>query len=189
MPKTERQTMILVSWWGANAYSLWANGLDWRHYRGQGTTIADGDPSYLPTEAQWEYAARGGETPRVPPDHSPIEVATTRVAQHKAGANYEVGTLPVARVSERLGMSPFGVHHMRGNVWEWCRDWYDPELYQQPEAHRDDPQNTELTGIRSERGGSWVGPSELAEPWYRRRRPPEARGRCLGFRCTGRRPD
>ena len=184
-PGTERQPMILVSWWGANAYSLWANGLDWCLYRADKTMLADGNPCYLPTEAQWEYAARGGETPRVLPDSSSETEATARVAQHTVGANYQVDTLPVARVSERLGMSPFGLHHMAGNVWQWCRDWYDPDFYQQPEALLPDPQNVVPTGIRSERGGSWVGPPELAAPWYRRGRPPEARGRCLGLRCVG----
>ncbi|XZE56067.1 hypothetical protein SH139x_002124 [Planctomycetaceae bacterium SH139] len=41
------------------------------------------------------------------------------------------------------------------------------------------------TGVRSERGGSWVGPIELCRPSYRRGRNPDARGRCLGFRCVG----
>ena len=184
-PGTEQQPMILVSWWGANAYSLWANGLALCLYRADKTKLADGNPCYLPTEAQWEYAARGGETPRVPSGSCPKTEATARVAQHTAGADYRADTLPVARVSERLGMSPFGLHHMAGNVWQWCRDWYDPDFYQQPEALLPDPQNVVPTGIRSERGGSWVGPPELAAPWYRRGRPPEARGRCLGFRCVG----
>ena len=206
-PGTERLPMILVSWFGANAYSLWAHGCDWRLYRSDGATpeeltnsvqnakrdsamAAPVPPvgwgfSHLPSEAQWEYAARGGETPRVPPEGSLAAGTSARVAQHAAGTNYQADTLPAARVSERLGMSPFGLHHMAGNVWQWCRDWFAPDFYQRPEALLPDPQNAEPTGIRSERGGSWVGPSELAAPWYRRGRPPEARGRCLGFRCVG----
>jgi len=184
-PGTERLPMILVSWFGANAYSLWAHELDWRLYQAEGQTCDDGGSSLLPSEAQWEYAARGAEALRVPPDRTLAGATTARVARHTAGAHYEVDTLPAARVSERLGVSPFGVHHMGGNVWQWCCDWYAPDFYQRPEAHRDDPQNTEPTGIRSERGGSWVGPPKLAEPWCRRGRPPEARGRCLGFRCVG----
>ena len=56
LPATERWPMILVSWYGANAYSLWANGRGWEGYRGEGGAEPE---SLLPTEAQWEYAARG----------------------------------------------------------------------------------------------------------------------------------
>merc|ERR1711862_360948 len=51
--------MIMVSWYGANAYSLWANGRDWRTYR-------SASKSFLPTEAQWEYAARGAQLVEYP---------------------------------------------------------------------------------------------------------------------------
>ena len=114
---------------------------------------------------------------------------TAVVARHAFRVTYSSDTLPAARVSKRLGMTPFGFDYMEGNIWRWCRDWYAPDFYGRPEALLPDPQSAEPTGIRSERGGSWVGPSALAKPWYRRGRPPEARGRCLGFRCVGRRSD
>jgi formylglycine-generating enzyme len=134
VPGTERWPMILVSWYGANAYSLWANGRDWTKY--QGSTGAEPE-SFLPSEAQWEYAARG--------------------------AFY---------------------HHMAGNVWQWCSDWYDEGFYKRHEG-RADVINLAPTKVKSERGGSWVGPAELCRSSYRRGRPPLARGQCLGFRCIG----
>lgn len=199
LPGTERQPIILVSWYGANAYSLWANRRDWRYYRGDGvipddlrkTSVAADPPpvewleSFLPSEAQWEYAARGPEGRRYPSGEEELSAERLRVARHIAGAAYTAETLPAAGVSERLGMSPFGLHHMAGNVWQWCRDWYRADFYHRPEAVALDAQNAEATGVRSERGGSWVGPAELTRPTYRRGRPPQSFGRCLGFRCAG----
>ena len=156
--------MVLVSWFGANAYSLWANGEPWSDYR----THA----GYLPTEAQWEHAAAGA-------------VETNFVSgQHAIGQTYEADTMPMAPVHAPMGVSKFGLHHMAGNVWQWCRDWYDPKFYSAESANQPNAVNDEPTGIRSERGGSWVGPAELCRPTTRRGRAPDARGRCLGFRCV-----
>ena len=76
--------MILVSWYGANAYSLWANRKDWQTYRGE-----DGpEPkSFLPTEAQWEYAARGASHRAFPwGDEAPSQ-DRMRYGQHRKGGH------------------------------------------------------------------------------------------------------
>jgi formylglycine-generating enzyme len=179
---TERWPMILVSWFGANAYSIWANGRDWTNYRGE----AGADPaSFLPTEAQWEYAARGACYRKFPWGDDPPDEQKMRYGQHRCGASYRADTLPMADVNAALGISPFGLHHMAGNVWQWCRDWYDDRFYTKAEATQSNPMNQMPTKVRSERGGSWIGPAELCRSSYRRGRPPLARGRCLGFRCIG----
>lgn len=185
-PDTEQWPMVLVSWYGANAYSLWANRQDWSGYRehpGQSATDRS-CPSCLPTEAQWEYAARGAIARSYPWGDEAPSADRARFAQHHAGRVYEANTLPMAAVNERLGMSPFGLHHMAGNVWQWCRDWYCEHFYSQADARQRNPVNCQPSGVRSERGGSWVGPAELCRSSYRRGRPPHARGRCLGFRCV-----
>jgi len=179
---TERWPLVLVSWYGANCYSLWANGRDWRGYRGEGGAEPE---SLLPTEAQWEYAARGARYRTFPwGDESPSQ-ELMRYARHRRGATYRADTLPMADVNDELGMSPFGLHHMAGNVWQWCRDWYDDAIYTRREATLTDPVNRTPGKVRSERGGSWIGPADLCRSSYRRGRPPSARGRCLGFRCVG----
>ena len=178
---TERLPMILVSWFGANAYSLWANGRDWSAYQGEPATEPE---SFLPSEAQWEYAARGAFYRTFPWGDEPPSQERMRYGQHRKGMTYRADTLPMADVNDELGMSPFGLHHMAGNVWQWCRDWYDDAFYSRHDATQANPVNRQPTKVRSERGGSWIGPADLCRSSFRRGRPPMARGRCLGFRCV-----
>jgi acyl carrier protein len=175
VPGTERFPMVLVSWYGANAYSLWANGKDWRRHCDE----PDEPGSFLPSEAQWEYAARGERYREYPLGDDERMI----YGRHLLGDDYDADTMPMAAVNDRLGVSPFGLHHMAGNVWQWCRDWYDRAFYSDVQATVPNPLNRTSTGVRSERGGSWVGPKELCRSSFRRGRPPAARGRCLGFRC------
>lgn len=181
LPGTERMPMMLVSWYGANAYTLWANRQDWRAYRGD---TSRSERCYLPSEAQWEYAARGAEAQTFPwgdADPTPDRMC---FARHQRGSSYDPATLPMADVNTELGTSPFGLHHMAGNVWQWCRDWYSPTFYGTAAASLSNAVNLEETSIRSERGGSWIGPGYLCRSSYRRGRVPMAKGRCLGFRCV-----
>lgn len=177
---TEQWPMILVSWYGANAYSLWANAKDWTNYRDEG---GEDVGSFLPSEAQWEYAARGAKSRPFPWVEGPPTPELLRFGRHRRGNTYQANTLPLADVNKPLGVSPFGLLHMAGNVWQWCRDWYAEDFYQRPESKLANPFNRTPTLVRSERGGSWIGPAELCRSSFRRGRPPLARGRCLGFRC------
>ncbi len=178
VPGTETWPMVLVSWYGARAYARWANCRDWRDE-------SDNIESFLPSEAQWEYAARGGDARRYPwgDDEPTPELASYE--QHERKRAYTIADLPLSPVNTRLGMSPFGLHHMAGNVWQWCADWYAPDFYTTEAARRRNPINQTPTGVRNERGGSWVGSASLIRSTFRRARAPYARGRCLGFRCIG----
>ncbi|HWN97299.1 MAG TPA: formylglycine-generating enzyme family protein, partial [Methylomirabilota bacterium] len=178
VPGTEHQPIVLVSWFGANVYSLWANQVE----------VTPGaskcNQSFLPTEAQWEYAARGERWQKFPWGDAAATPELALFNLHTARKRYD-DTLPLAPVNARLGMSPFGLQHMAGNIWQWCADFYDANFFSSPEASMPEPRCDRPTGIRVERGGSWIGPAELIRSSYRRGRSPLARGRCLGFRCTG----
>jgi len=165
---TAMQPVVMVSWFAANAYSLWANGSDWRNH--------SAGESFLPSEAQWEYAAQGAFPTK--------DIEKIQAAVHQLGETYELGIMPIAEVHQSFGVSRHGLRHTSGTIWHWCRDWFDANFYHSPNSRLQDPLANECTGIRSERGGSWVGPIKLCQLTYRRGRPPEARGRCLGFRCV-----
>lgn len=178
----ETWPMINVTWFGANAYSLWANGEDWWQYR-------DATSSFLPSEAQWEYAARGASPANFPwgdaaPTPALLNVNFTTLEPPDIH-QVTLQDLPLADVNCELGVSPFGLRHMAGNVWQWCRDTYSPEFYASEAAALPDAWNDAAGGPKAERGGSWVGPAQLARSSYRRGRDPMATGPCLGFRCIG----
>ena len=124
--------MVLVSWFGANAYSLWANGSRWEQY-----DIYDG---FLPSEAQWEYAAQGAFRRLETSEDEPAFV----FGQHQRGNDYEASTMPIAPVHIPAGVSKFGLHHMAGNVWQWCCDWYVDDFYRHSDSRGIDPVNAHL---------------------------------------------
>jgi formylglycine-generating enzyme required for sulfatase activity len=127
--------VVHVSWLDACAYA------DWRGVR-------------LPTEAQWEYAARGGLAQQRYPWGDEAPAARCNVWQGEfpdaPAAPWKPSTLP-ARSFEPNG---FGLFNMAGNVWEWCEDWFC-ETYHR-ETRNDDPLQDRPTGLRSTRGGSFL---------------------------------
>jgi formylglycine-generating enzyme required for sulfatase activity len=110
----------------------------------------------LPTEAEWEYACRGGARENTP-CHFGTSLSST---QANFNGNFPYGDAPKGRSLERttpVGSYPpngFGLFDMHGNVWEWCADWYDKDYYRN--SPKKDPQGPlEKTGRRVLRGGSW----------------------------------
>lgn len=172
---SEAWPMILVSWFGARAYARWAHGHD---------PFASDGPSFLPSEAQWEFAVRGDAAGAWPwGEDAP---RADRIRAGRAQLARDSGELPLGAVDEMDGLSNNGLRGSLGHVWQWCADWYAPDACAKRAPDALDPVHEIPSGVRSERGGSWVGSIALCRPAYRRGRTPTARGRCLGFRCAAR---
>jgi formylglycine-generating enzyme required for sulfatase activity len=158
-----------VSWYDAEAF---CRKLTERE-RGAGR-LPDGCEYRLPTEAEWEYAARGGTQSR-----GTVYAGSDRldeVAWHmnnSRGAPHPVG-----------GKEPneLGLHDLTGNVWEWCLDWSDPGFYSRSLAA--DPFNAEAATLRVTRGGSWVHAAEWARSSHRGGWRPERANDNIGFRVS-----
>lgn len=100
----------------------------------------------LPTEAEWEYVCRSGSD-------QPHTLPTKEVASltgEAAGAPIDIPIGPVGRFPPNA----LGVHDLRGNVWEWCQDWFDRDYYAR--APRQDPQGPSSGFIKIARGSDWI---------------------------------
>jgi formylglycine-generating enzyme required for sulfatase activity len=153
-PGFEDHPVTQVSWYGAVAYCEWAG-------------------ARLPTEAEWEKAARGVDG-RLYPWGS--KAADCRKAQYG-----DCGGETVPAGSRPAGASPYGSLDMAGNVWEWVADWYDPEHYgSSPEQN---PQGPATGRYKVFRGGAWGYPPAFIRASDRARNQPTYAGFGLGFRC------
>lgn len=139
-----------VTWYGAVVYANWLSEEDGLTpaYRISGSTVSwnrSADGWRLPTEAEWEYAARGGQEARNTTYAGSNSV--DRVAWYDDNSGDR--TQPVGQKQP----NELGLHDMSGNVWEWCWDWYDGDYY--GSAPTSDPSGPGSGSNRVRRGGSW----------------------------------
>jgi formylglycine-generating enzyme required for sulfatase activity len=155
--------VVDVSWFDAKAFCEW------------------NDPNgRLPTEAEWEKAARGTDG-RIYPWGEEIDCSLANYYGKDNGNDYCVGdTTPVGSYLD--GVSPYGTYDMAGNVWEWVNDWYDVDYYGiSPESNPLGPEDGDEKVLR---GGSWGYRTDLVRSAFRGRDGPTYTVSDVGFRCA-----
>ncbi|HTT33871.1 MAG TPA: SUMF1/EgtB/PvdO family nonheme iron enzyme [Methylomirabilota bacterium] len=155
-----RMPVVAVSWNQATHYCDWLSSLTGKRYR-------------LPTEAEWERAARGGaEGLAYPWGETPPEQLPDYAKRWKNGPE------PVGLYSP----NPYGLYNMGDNVHEWCSDWYDANFYQHsPERN---PRGPVEGNRRASRGGSWRHHIKVTRTAARSSIPPEFQYADYGFRVA-----
>ncbi|MBS0150659.1 MAG: SUMF1/EgtB/PvdO family nonheme iron enzyme [Nitrospira sp.] len=132
----------------------------------------------LPTEAEWEKAARGSEGNLFPWGESSPNATLAMFGQH------HVHEIPILASVDSLdqGRSPYGLHHMAGNVAEWVHDWFGPDYYAyMPERNPPGPARGRYKGVR---GGSWKSARIMLRTATRGGASPNQRSATVGFRCA-----
>lgn len=195
--------VIQVSWYGAAAYCNWRSTKE-----GYRPLYDTGDPNWpcdftgkgyrLPTEAEWEYAARGGEDKpyyRFPwgdtISHdlanyyaSPVTYSYDVSGNSGFHPSWNDGIEPYTSVVGAFTPNGYGLYDMSGNVWEWCNDWYNSNYYSI--SPYDNPRGPSGGIYRVLRGGGWAyyAWSLRVTPRYSIIHGPDLRGLHYGFRTV-----
>ena len=156
-----KMPVVAVSWHNAVSYCKWLSGATGKSYR-------------LPTEAEWERAARGGaEGLLYPWGDTPPEMVPDYAKRWKRGPE------PVGLYAPNA----YGLYNAGDNVHEWCADWYDDSYYGHSQERN--PQGPISGTRRASRGGSWRHHIKVTRAAARSSIPPEFQYADYGFRIAG----
>ncbi|RYZ12017.1 MAG: formylglycine-generating enzyme family protein [Comamonadaceae bacterium] len=176
-PQGDDHPVVNVTYADALAMARWLGRVEGAIYR-------------LPTEAEWEYAARAGTRTRFHVGDDPAGLpAVANLFDQDAAVNWPIWrgnalaghdgfafTAPVGSFAPNA----FGLHDMHGNVWEWCADWHADDYYAR--SPTDDPPGPATGTVRVRRGGSWHTWPFYARSAFRNWNTPQTRYTLLGFR-------